>query len=74
MATSGKCGYAFPGTWGHECGALGTTIGVFKSDMTKSGIFYSPRCDSCRTETGRDNHGVQHWEAPGQPHQVNDWK
>ena len=39
-----KCGFAYPGTWGHECGRPALFVALMKSELTKSGIFYAKRC------------------------------
>lgn len=46
------CGFAFPGTWGHECGAPATLAMVFPSG------FIAGRCASCAAHTGGDNAGA----------------
>ena len=69
-----RCSYAFPGTYGHECGREGVTVAVLPSERTRSGLYYAARCASCRDQTGRDNWGVLRFEDPGQPHQTNEWR
>ena len=69
-----KCGYAWPGTYGHECGATGTVAGAQKSELTVSGIFYAIRCDECRRHTGRDNWGITTWEPFDPAKHVNHWR
>jgi hypothetical protein len=58
-----SCGFAHAGTYGHECGAPATHVGVRKSDITKSGIYYARRCQSCMTIKGGENSGVIRFEA-----------
>lgn len=57
-----KCSFAFPGTYGHECGAPAVKVGVKKSRETKNGIFYARRCAKCAEIKGGENTGVERWE------------
>ena len=66
------CGFAFPGTYGHECGAPAIMYAVKPSDNTRSGIYYGPRCAKCMEAKGRDNDDVIRYEPIGA--QVNNWK
>jgi len=58
----GKCGFAEPGTFGHECGAAAAWAAVKTSDTTVSGIFYAARCENHRHRTDGDNRGITAWE------------
>ena len=53
-----SCNFAFPGTFGHECGKRATLAAYKRSDMTKSGVFWSRRCTECAKETGGENRGL----------------
>lgn len=69
------CAYAASGTYGHECGNLATTVAVSSTKneraKTKNGLFYSGRCDSCKTLGGRDNWGIIRFEPLA--NQINEW-
>ncbi len=68
-----RCGFAYPGTYGHECGAPAVCVAVSKSDSTKSGLFYGGRCAECRdVKCGPDNAGVIRFEPVNG--QRNEWK
>lgn len=68
-----RCGFAYPGTYGHECGKPAVCVAVLKSDRTKSGLFYAGRCAECKDETaGPDNRGITHFEPIAD--QRNEWK
>ncbi len=56
------CSFAFPGTFGHECGAPAVTVGIMKVDNTKSGIFFARRCANCAKIKGGENRGVTRFE------------
>lgn len=66
------CGFAYKGTYGHECGARATVYAVKPSEATRSGIYYGGRCDACAKVEGHDNDGVIRFEPIG--NQVNEWK
>lgn len=68
-----KCGFAWPGTYGHECGADATQIAVSTSNLTHSGLFYSGRCDVHAKAKGPDNSKVIRLEPIGATEQTNDW-
>lgn len=52
------CGFAFPGTYGHECGAPATMYAVKPSTYEPNGLYYGPRCAKCAEATGPDNDNV----------------
>lgn len=55
-----KCGYAAPGTYGHECGRPAVIAAVKASDLMPGlDEFVSGRCGECRNAKGRDNWGVR---------------
>lgn len=68
------CGFAYPGTYGHECGAPAVVVGVKSSDLTKSGIYYARRCDKCAAIKGGENKGITRWEPFNPSHHVNVWR
>ena len=53
-----RCGFAYPGTYGHECGAPATQVFVFKSERTRDGLYFGPRCEECAKIQGGENAGV----------------
>jgi hypothetical protein len=74
MATiDAKCGYAHPGTYGHECGRPALFAGARPSDKTANGVFYAARCAECKDLTGPDNHGITRWEPLDLAKHTNQW-
>ena len=71
--TTHKCSYAFPGTYGHECGKPATLAGTRPSECTRSGVYHAHRCAACATETGRDNWGIRQWMPLDPTVHVNDF-
>lgn len=68
-----RCGFAYPGTYGHECGAPAVCVAVTPSEHTKSGLFFGGRCAECRNATaGDDNRGIVRFEPVGE--QRNEWR
>lgn len=67
-----RCGFAYPGTYGHECGKPAAVVFVFKSDNTHDGLFFTGRCEECARITGGENAGVIRKEPLAD--QVNQWK
>ena len=53
MTTTRRCSFAFPGTYGHECGDTATVVAVFPSERTKSGFYFGGRCDRHAHVTSR---------------------
>lgn len=69
-----SCGFAFAGTYGHECGAPAVKVGIKQVDSTRNGIFYAHRCAKCAAIKGGENIGISHW-LPFDPVQhANQWK
>ena len=63
-----KCSFAYPGTYGHECGRPSTWVGRKPSEHTVSGVFFAHRCDECKDARGQDNIGVSQWQRlPADP-------
>ena len=68
-----RCSFAYPGTYGHECGKPAVCVAVFESKETRSGLYYAGRCESCRDATaGQDNRGRLRFEPVGA--QRNEWR
>lgn len=65
-----RCGFAYSGTYGHECGAPAVKVAVFHLGKQDGGngrwdgdVFYSGRCESCATIKGGENAGAVKIEA-----------
>ncbi len=65
-----RCGFAWPGTYGHECGAAAVSVAVFHLGKQDGGngrwegdVFYSGRCASCAGIKGGENSGAVKIEA-----------
>lgn len=70
-----NCSFAFPGTYGQECGAPAVKVGVRVSDMTCNGVFYARRCEECTKHKGGENAGIIGAWLDFQPElHVNQWK
>lgn len=69
-----RCAYAYPGTFGHECGRPALFAGAKPSESTKSGTFWSYRCAECKDLTGEDNRGITRWEQLDPAKHVNEWR
>jgi hypothetical protein len=68
------CGFAYPGTFGHECNAPATLTAVFPSRRTRSGFYYAARCERCASIHGGENAGVLRIEMRDPSTHVNDWQ
>ena len=66
------CGFAFPGTWGHECGRPAIVYAVKPSKLTHSGLYYGGRCEECAKINGGENSEVIRFEPIS--NQVNNWR
>jgi hypothetical protein len=53
-----RCSFAYPGTYGHECGAPATQVFVFKAENTRDGLFFTGRCEQCAKIPDGENSGV----------------
>lgn len=71
---NGRCTYAYPGTYGHECGRPAVFAGVKASEYTANGLYFAHRCAECRDATGRDNCGIRTWEPLDQTKHRNVWR
>lgn len=49
------CSFAFPNTYGHECGAPATKVATHESKLTRNGIYFALRCDKCASIKGGEN-------------------
>ena len=67
------CGFAHPGTYGHECGAPATKVASEKSEKTRNGLFYARRCDKCAQIKGGENTGLRNWQAYRPEVHINQW-
>lgn len=67
------CGFAAPGTYGHECGAPAAKVGIKPVDSTKNGIFYARRCAQCAMIKGGENIGVSQWQDFDPAKHINQW-
>lgn len=67
------CNFAASGTYGHECGAPATLVGVKKSKLTHSGIYYAGRCEPCSRIKGGENSDIERFEKLDETTHVNDW-
>lgn len=56
--SKGKCGYAYPGTYGHECGKPATWAQQLPAPEFYM-RFWALRCDDCRDARGPDNAGLR---------------
>ena len=74
FANRPACGYAFPGTYGHECGKPATLAGSHPSELTRSGIYWARRCAECAALTGPDNALIRKWEPLDPITHRNEWK
>lgn len=54
-----RCTFAYPGTYGHDCGNPATSTAVIPSKRTRSGFYYGGRCDKHAYECGGDNAGIE---------------
>lgn len=73
-AISGGCGFAHPGTYGHECGSPAVVVGIRPSTDTKSGVFYARRCPVCAKFKGGDNLGIIEWVPYDPAQHINQWR
>jgi hypothetical protein len=71
--THETCGFAWPGTYGHECGDPATVAGLMKSKLTHSEVYYARRCAKCATIKGGENAGVYEWQPLDSSKHINDW-
>ncbi len=69
-----SCGFAWPGTYGHECGAPAVLVGKIKSDTTRTGIYFARRCEACAAIKGGENAGLFGIEKYDPAAHVNQWK
>ncbi len=74
MATFTHCSFAFPGTYGHECGSPAVKVGVRTCKETKDGIYYARRCAVCATHKGGENAGISSFITYDQAVHVNQWR
>lgn len=68
-----RCTYAYPGTYGHECGKPATLAGTKAREYTRNGVYHALRCAECAEQTGRDNWGIRQWVPADPAVHVNDF-
>jgi hypothetical protein len=69
-----RCNFAWPGTYGHECGATAVFAAASKSDRTTTGIYFARRCESCAKIKGGENAGILRLEPFNAEKHANTWK
>ncbi len=73
-ASESTCGFAWPGTYGHECGKPAVVAAPKPSALTLSGVFWAARCETCRQIKGGENAGLSQWETLDLTRHRNVWK
>jgi hypothetical protein len=73
-ATGFRCSFAYPGTYGHECGRPAVLTGQRASKYTRTGIYYAHRCAECSTARGHDNQGIAAFVPLDPMQHVNVWR
>ena len=68
-----NCSFAFPGTYGHECGAPAVVVGTKRVTSTKTGIYYARRCAKCAAIKGGENIGITSWQPFDEAAHINQW-
>lgn len=66
-----KCSFAWPGTYGHECGAPSVVVVVKAAQNTSDGLFYTGRCADCLKIKGGENTDILRTEP--EEGQANRW-
>jgi len=52
------CTFAWPGTYGHECGKPAVIVGRKQSKYTQDGVYFAGRCARCAEIKGFENTGL----------------
>jgi len=73
-AVGPRCSFAWPGTFGHECGAPAVLVGQRPSKHTKNGVFYAFRCASCAKFKGGENRDYPSFVPIDPAVHRNEWK
>lgn len=68
-----RCNFAYPGTYGHECGKPATLVAIKRTTTTRDGLFYARRCPDCATIKGGENKGVLRVEPLDPDKHRNQW-
>lgn len=68
-----NCTFAFPGTYGHECGAPATKVGIQASTKTKNGVYFARRCEACAKRKGGENSAITYFEQFDPAKHINHW-
>lgn len=68
-----QCCFAWPGTYGHECGGTVVAVAVKVTDMTADGLFFGGRCaiHGADCKGGDNDDVILRWESPSG--QLNKW-
>ena len=73
MVMNETCGFAMSGTYGHECGKPAVMVGVKKTSLTTTGLYYARRCAECAKIRGGENSGILRFETLDPEKHVNQW-
>jgi hypothetical protein len=69
-----QCTYAYPGTYGHECGRTALFAALMSSKLTKSGIYFGRRCLEHKDSIEPYDSPVIRVESFDEAKHINDWK
>ena len=69
-----SCNFAFPGTYGHECGKRATLAASKPCADTKSGVFWARRCPECAKVEGGENRPYREFVQFDPVKHRNEWK
>ncbi len=56
-----RCGHAYPGTYGHECGRPASLTGTCPSEFRPGQLFRAYRCAECAQARTPDNAPFHAW-------------
>jgi len=68
------CGFAWPGTFGHECSKPALFVRASASERTVSGWFYAGRCAEHAYTAGGENIGTAAPEPLDPEQHFNEWR
>lgn len=69
-----RCSFAYPGTYGHECGRPAVLTGQRASKHTANGVYFAHRCAECSKAYGIDNQGISAFVPLDPARHVNVWR